>query len=336
MYGGGLARANHQPYNPQQQQPNTSFQHKPVQSSEDKTPLHISEMRNNQTSRNEHHTFYNEPKVFYASNSSNSSSRWTSPRPLASMEVSHRPDLDTPSYTRAEVRIHLNSTRQSSPPSQNSGRRETGYHHQRGGGASAEESHRTCPRSEGFLQQYIPSSQEGWRLETCHRPASPEQVHPETPLQDGDSIESPRFITQDDYLTKIDLKDAYLAVPIYPSHRRFLCFRWKGENYQCAALPFGLSSAPRIFTKLLRPVMAKLRSLGVKLMVYIDDILLAAPLVAVANTHTKIALKLLQSLGFVINWKKSSLEPEQTLEYLGLIVDSKQMNCFSPGRKSPK
>ena len=30
-------------------------------------------MRNNQTSRNEHHTFYNEPKVFYLSNSNNSS-----------------------------------------------------------------------------------------------------------------------------------------------------------------------------------------------------------------------------------------------------------------------
>ena len=64
--------------------------------------------------------------------------------------------------------------------------------------------------------------------------------------------------------------------------------------------------------------MAKLRSLGVKLMVYIDNILLAAPSVAVANNHTNIALKLLQSLGFVINWNKSSLEPEQTLEYLGL------------------
>ena len=164
----------------------------PVQSSEGTTPLHISKMQNNQTSRNEHHTFYNEPEVFYSSNS-NSSSRWTSPRPLTSMEVPHRPDLDTPGYTRAEVGIHLNSTRQSSPPSQNSGRGETGYHHQRGGGASAEESHRTCPRSEGFLQQYIPSSQEGWRLETCHQPASPEQVHPETPLQDGVSIESPRF-----------------------------------------------------------------------------------------------------------------------------------------------
>ena len=122
-----------------------------------------------------------------------SSSRWMSPRPLTSMDVSHRPDLDTPSCTGAEVRIHLNSTQQPSPPSQNFGKGGTGYHHQQGGGASAEKSHRTCPRSKGFLQQYIPSFQEGWWLEICHRPASPEQVHPETPLQDGVSIESPRF-----------------------------------------------------------------------------------------------------------------------------------------------
>ena len=82
--------------------------------------------------------------------------------------------------------------------------------------------------------------------------------------------------------------------------------------------------------------MAKLRSLGVKLMVYIDDILVAAPSVAVANAHTKIVLELLQSLGFVINWKKSKLEPEQMLEYLGLIVDSKQMKLFLTRRKSPR
>ena len=53
--------------------PKHHFSTSPIQSSEDKTPLHTSEMRNNQTSRNEHHTFYNEPKVFYPSNSNNSS-----------------------------------------------------------------------------------------------------------------------------------------------------------------------------------------------------------------------------------------------------------------------
>ena len=47
-------------------------------------------------------------------------------------------------------------------------------------------------------------------------------------------------------------------------------------------------------------------------MIYIDNILLAAPSPAVASRHN-----LLQSLGFIINWKKSSLTSKQTLEHWG-------------------
>ena len=57
----------------------------------------------------------------------------------------------------------------------------------------------------------------------------------------------------------IDLKDSYLSVPVHKSSLKFLCFIWKGTCYQFKALPFGLCSAPRIFTKVLKPVAAFLR-----------------------------------------------------------------------------
>jgi len=56
---------------------------------------------------------------------------------------------------------------------------------------------------------------------------------------------------RNDYLTSIDLRDAFLHVPIHPSSRRYLQFQWRGKLYQFKVLPFGLSLAPLIFIKVL-------------------------------------------------------------------------------------
>lgn len=51
-------------------------------------------------------------------------------------------------------------------------------------------------------------------------------------------------------------KDAYYSIPIAEKDRKFPMFEWKGQYYQYTLLPNGLSSAPRIFTKILKPVYA--------------------------------------------------------------------------------
>ncbi len=61
-----------------------------------------------------------------------------------------------------------------------------------------------------------------------------------------------------DWMAKVDLKDAYFMIPIAQEDRSFLCFSWGGVNYQFNCLPFGLSSAPWVFTKTTRPVVATL------------------------------------------------------------------------------
>ena len=53
-----------------------------------------------------------------------------------------------------------------------------------------------------------------------------------------------------DWLGKIDLKDAYFVVPIWEKHQKFLRFVWKDSLMEFACVPFGLASAPRVFTKL--------------------------------------------------------------------------------------
>lgn len=92
-----------------------------------------------------------------------------------------------------------------------------------------------------------------------------------------ENLDLVRFILRrGDWMVKVDLKDAILVVPITKDHQKFIRFIWKGKFYQYKFLPFGLSSAPRVFTKIMRPVVASLRERGIRLIVYLDDFLIMA------------------------------------------------------------
>ena len=49
-------------------------------------------------------------------------------------------------------------------------------------------------------------------------------------------------------MAKLDLKSAYRMVPVHPEDSPLLGIQWKGETYSDQALPFGLRSAPIIFS----------------------------------------------------------------------------------------
>lgn len=60
-------------------------------------------------------------------------------------------------------------------------------------------------------------------------------------------------------MMKPDLEYAYYAVPIHHESRKYLRFQFEGTTFEFICLPFGLSLAPRVFTRILRLVVAKLR-----------------------------------------------------------------------------
>ena len=139
-----------------------------------------------------------------------------------------------------------------------------------------------------------------------------------------------------DWMAKIDLKDAYFMIPIAQEDREFLCFQWKDRSYQFNCLPFGLSSAPWVFTKTTRPMVAALRELGLRLIIYIDDILAMAETESLLRDHTTAVIYLLENLGFVINHPKSELTPTQEIDFLGFTVNSTKMELKLPGEKIRK
>ena len=74
-----------------------------------------------------------------------------------------------------------------------------------------------------------------------------------------------------DWLGKINLKDAYFVIPIWRDHWKYLRFLWKDTLLEFGCLPFGLAVAPRLFTKVMKPVVALLRRAGIRLIIYLDD-----------------------------------------------------------------
>ena len=144
------------------------------------------------------------------------------------------------------------------------------------------------------------------------------------------------LLQPNDWLTKIDLKDAYFAIPIHQQDQNLLRFSVAGQHYQFTCLPFGLSSAPWAFTKILKPATTLLREQGVRLIQYIDDILIMADSRQKATEHTLALKYLLTNLGFTIHPDKSITLPTQRLEFLGMVVDTTLMQLQAPGEKIRK
>ena len=139
-----------------------------------------------------------------------------------------------------------------------------------------------------------------------------------------------------DYMAKIDLKDAYFSVPMSPNSKKCMRFQWKDVLYQFRVMAFGLGPAPRIFTKLLKPVIALLRRLGMRLMIFLDDLIFLNQDPEELLKDLKSVCYLLMSLGFTINWKKTITVPTQRIEYLGFNIDSIRMEISLPQDKVKK
>ena len=92
--------------------------------------------------------------------------------------------------------------------------------------------------------------------------------------------------------------------------------------YRYAAMPFGHSASPWVFTMLMRVVLRYLRARGVVGIGYIDDFGFVCSSRAQAVQLDRLVRHLFASLGLAINLAKSSDEPTQRAKILGIIVDT--------------
>lgn len=184
-----------------------------------------------------------------------------------------------------------------------------------------------------FLSSYfvIQKSSGGWRFILNLKHFNNYIYAPHFKMEDWKTVV--RLLSPGDFLASIDLEDAYLLVPIHQEHRKYLRFRFQDQIYQFAALPFGLASAPYIFTKILKPVLSSLRERGFLSVAYLDDFLLIAPSYHNCQQNVNATVNLLHSLGFLVNRNKSNLVPSTSCRYLGLIFNSEEFAVSIPVEK---
>lgn len=145
-----------------------------------------------------------------------------------------------------------------------------------------------------------------------------------------------KLVQNNCYMTTIDLKEAYFSIPIHSSYRKLLRFKFNNNIYEFTCMPFGLSSAPFVYTKLMKPVVSFIHRLNICCMVYLDDFLVLSKSKAQCIQNTNMILKLLESLGFLVNYEKSCLSPKQKCKFLGFIFDSSTMTIELPDEKKIK
>ena len=140
-------------------------------------------------------------------------------------------------------------------------------------------------------------------------------------------------IRQSDWSITIDLQDAFLHVPMHKDYRRFLRFSWNEKIYQFRRLPFGLTSSPQVFTDITTPLVEFCRVRGIRVIFYLDDILVLASSRTLLCQHRDFVLKLLLDVGFKRNIKKCRLTPSQVFPYLGLDWNTIEMQVSLPHSK---
>ena len=133
------------------------------------------------------------------------------------------------------------------------------------------------------------------------------------------------LVDPDCFMTKIDIKSAYYSVKIHEHFQKYLKFYLDGTLLKFVCMPNGLTSGPRIFTKLMKPVLAFLRGSRIILAIYIDDLINLHRSFTTCSENTQTIINMLKRLGFMINIKKSVTTPSKNIEFLGFLIDSETM-----------
>jgi hypothetical protein len=136
-------------------------------------------------------------------------------------------------------------------------------------------------------------------------------------------METPATITDalhpGDWTISVDLTDSYLHIRMHPGAWKFVRFVLGTRVYEFRALPFGLSPAPYVFTRVMSTRVAH-RHL-VHLFLYLDDSLIRNAMRLKLWQQIPILLGLFDFIGFMRNNKKSSIIPSQTFVFLGVFYD---------------
>lgn len=134
-------------------------------------------------------------------------------------------------------------------------------------------------------------------------------------------------------LVKADISEAYRMVPVHQDDQPLLGVQWRGKTYTDLVLPFGLRSAPKIFTAVADAIQWILASQGVQQSLhYLDDYILVATNPGEASHQRQTIVSVFHGLGVPL--EPTKLEgPSSCLTFLGIEVDTDSLQLRLPRAK---
>ena len=149
-----------------------------------------------------------------------------------------------------------------------------------------------------------------------------------------------QMLNPNSYMSVVDIKAAYRAVPILESHRKYQGFSWEINGnkrwYVDNRLCFGLKLGPKYFDMLSNIIHDLLLIChDVKIVNYLDDFITVAPTESECMSARDTVTNVLRFLGFHVAYEKL-VYPSKCVIYLGIIIDSVRMELRLPECKLTK
>ena len=141
-------------------------------------------------------------------------------------------------------------------------------------------------------------------------------------METAKDVKSISILKKGDFGAVVDLTDAYYTVKLHKQSRKYCRFIVDGQIYEYIALPMGLTCSARIFTRVALFISSRLRRMGVRIILYIDDLLVIASTARLCEEHVRLVVDTIVTFGFLLNMKKSNLTPSQVFVYLGMVWDT--------------
>eukprot|EP00884_Botryococcus_braunii_P011539 jgi/Botrbrau1/20386/Bobra.0006s0047.1 len=131
----------------------------------------------------------------------------------------------------------------------------------------------------------------------------------------------PLLANPEDVMMITDFKSGYHHIPLHPSVHKYFGIQYGGVTYCFTVLPFGLASACRVFTLVMREVWRPLRGLGMRGILYIDDIMSLFQEGAKALVGRALVLSVLAYLHWYLSIHKCDLALPKEGQMLGMVCN---------------
>jgi hypothetical protein len=139
------------------------------------------------------------------------------------------------------------------------------------------------------------------------------------------------------FIGKLDLTQAYCQYPVSAELSAQLgCIGPDLKIYSWSVLPFGLSHSPKVFCSLTSAFVRRWRSMGIRCLAYVDDIIFFAESPEAFVRAAEIILSDLRAARIAVSPKKTFISPFRRLDALGLRVDLASQSFSVPPAKIAK